>query len=112
VFTLGAVLAAWVPFRAVSLDQSLQMLRSMFWMPTFSVSYSANAFLAVLLFAGYCLVEPYLAGWIKSLDQSLFKENWGAIANWYVVRPVAYAMLLLLFLVFDDRNTQFIYFQF
>ena len=111
-FTLGAVILAWVPFRAVDLDQAYLMMRSMLWNPTFGVSYSANGFLAVMLFAGYCLVEPYLAEWIKKMDQLLLRGSWGAVANWYVVRPVAYAMLLFLFLVFDDRNTQFIYFQF
>jgi hypothetical protein len=35
-----------------------------------------------------------------------------ATANVYVLRPIAYACLLLLFVIFDDRDTQFIYFQF
>jgi hypothetical protein len=29
-----------------------------------------------------------------------------------LLRPASYACLLLLFLMFDDRDTQFIYFQF
>jgi hypothetical protein len=36
---------------------------------------------------------------------------WGCL-NGYLVRPFGYALLLLLFFAFDDRDTQFIYFQF
>jgi hypothetical protein len=32
--------------------------------------------------------------------------------NGYLLRPGSYAILLLLFMAFDDRDTQFIYFQF
>ena len=30
----------------------------------------------------------------------------------YALRPAAYACLLLLFAIFDERDAQFIYFQF
>ena len=33
-------------------------------------------------------------------------------ADAYLLRPAIYAFGLLLFLAFDERNTQFIYFQF
>jgi hypothetical protein len=32
--------------------------------------------------------------------------------NEYLLRPLGYACLLIVFLAFDDRDTQFIYFQF
>jgi hypothetical protein len=32
--------------------------------------------------------------------------------NTYLFRPALYALGLLLFIIFDERNTQFIYFQF
>ena len=111
-FTVLAVIAAWVPFRAATVTQAVLMLRSMLLKPSFAVSYSVNSFLIVLVFAGYCFAEPFLTKCIANLDAYVLKANWSVNVNWFVLRPAAYAVLLFLFLLFDDRNTQFIYFQF
>jgi alginate O-acetyltransferase complex protein AlgI len=111
VFTLVAVTAAWVPFRAASLGQSAAMLSSMFWRINLGTSYSINFYLVTLLCCAFCLAEPYFGKWINSLDTAARSGPLPAI-NPYLLRPLAYACLLLMFLIFDDRDAQFIYFQF
>ena len=111
-FTLAGVAAAWVPFRATSLSQAGLMLSSMFWRFSRGLSYSVNFYLVTLMACAFCLVEPWLQRLIQRVDE-LTERSPGAVrAMTYCIRPMAYACLLLLFLIFDDRDTQFIYFQF
>ncbi|MBN8730689.1 MAG: MBOAT family protein [Acidobacteria bacterium] len=109
VLTLAAVTLAWVPFRAVSLDQSLRMLGSMIAGFDLRLSYNVNSYLVIALAALLCAVEPLLDALQKRLG-----EPTGAAAalRFWVWRPLAWACALLLFLIFDDRDAQFIYFQF
>lgn len=111
VFTLVAVAAAWVPFRAASIGQSFTMLSSMFWRISWGTSYSVNFYLITLFWCAFCLAEPHLAKAINGMD-SLSRAKSALMLNGYIVRPLAYACLLLVFLMFDDRDAQFIYFQF
>jgi D-alanyl-lipoteichoic acid acyltransferase DltB (MBOAT superfamily) len=111
VFTLVAVTAAWVPFRAATLGQAARMLGSMFGRPHLDVSYSVNSYLVVALIAGYAAIEPWLsARW----DALLAKSEAANRDLWmrYALRPVLYAIGLFLFLIFDDQDRAFIYFQF
>ncbi len=112
VFTLVAVMAAWVPFRATGYDQATAMLKSMFWHFTFGVTQPLNFYLVVLLVCVFTVVEPLLDSlftrWDAWAGQSLVRMN----LRTFVLRPAIYAFGLLLFLAFDERNTQFIYFQF
>jgi alginate O-acetyltransferase complex protein AlgI len=110
-FTLVAVTAAWVPFRAGTLGQAGRMLGSMFGRPRLDVSYGVNSYLIVALIAGYAAIEPWLsARW----DALLAKSEAGNRDLWlrYALRPVLYAIGLFLFLIFDDQDRAFIYFQF
>ncbi len=112
VFTLAAVTAAWVPFRAATGGDAAHMLASMFGRFDFGFSYSVNFYLIVLLASLFCVVEPFLAAaWTRG-DAALARVRFGPAASWYLLRPVVYGVGLLLFMVFDDRSTQFLYFRF
>ena len=108
IFTLMAVTAAWVPFRAATGADTFAMLASMFGRWRFGISYGVNFYLVTLMVAAFCVVEPYVG------------SAWSHAASWmedhpaarYLLRPLAYAAGLMLFLIFDDRSKQFIYFQF
>ncbi len=111
-FTLCAVTAAWVPFRAASIGQSLEMLRTMFLAFTFRISYPVNFYLVVLAVGMFCVVEPYLSQAVSRLEKALAQRQASLAAYTFLLRPLAYACGLLLFVIFDDRDAQFIYFQF
>jgi len=74
------------------------------------LSYSVNFYLVVVLVSLVCVVEPWLQEGITKWDEWLGGRAWRIHA--YLLRPLIYAFGLLLFLMFDDRNRQFIYFQF
>ena len=95
VLTLAMVVTAWVPFRASSADQVLAMLGSMYINWNFSVSYPVNFFLITAMVTVYAALEPLLAA-----------------SSHILVRPLAWAACLFLFLAFDERGAKFIYFQF
>ncbi len=105
--TLLAVMAAWIPFRASTPRQALIMLRSLIVPHGLRPSYSVNFYLVTLMVGTVALFEPLLAAWFERADKVL--PDW---ARWFLWRPALYALGLLLFLIFDDRDTQFIYFQF
>jgi len=111
-FTIIAVIAAWIPFRAATLGQAGTMLSSMFWRVTPGISYSVNFYLLTILFCVFTAVEPYLARAVKWFDETGQRHPAVARVASEVLRPVVYAVFLLFFLMFDDRDTQFIYFQF
>jgi alginate O-acetyltransferase complex protein AlgI len=110
--TLVAVIGAWVPFRAATLQQATEMLRSMFFGFNPRISFSLNSYLVTLLVCGVCVLEPLLKEQIGKLDALAKRHMHLAVANTYLFRPTLYALGLLLFIIFDERNTQFIYFQF
>lgn len=108
IFTLTAVTAAWVPFRAATGKGAFDMLASMFVRWRSGVSYGVNFYLVTLMVAAFCVAEPYAgSAWRRA---SSWMERHAAVG--YSLRPLAYAAGLLIFLIFDDRSTQFIYFQF
>jgi alginate O-acetyltransferase complex protein AlgI len=111
-FTLAAVAIAWVPFRSTSIGQTGSMMASMLFRFSLGVSYSVNFYAVTLLACAFCAVEPVLKQVLERLEQRTDASLAWTRANVYLVRPIAYACLLLLFMVFDDRDTQFIYFQF
>jgi alginate O-acetyltransferase complex protein AlgI len=112
VFTVVAAFTAWVPFRATSGGQAVEMLRSMFFRLTFGVTLPLNFYLIVLLASVYTVIEPYLDTMFTKWDAWAAKSAARANMWMYLLRPAIYAFGLLLFLAFDERNTQFIYFQF
>jgi D-alanyl-lipoteichoic acid acyltransferase DltB (MBOAT superfamily) len=109
--TLAAVTAAWVPFRAASLGQAVTILKSMFGQFSFGFSYSVNFYLITLFWCAWIAVEPLFGRLISTLRE-LDSPRVLALLGGYVARPVSYAFLLLFFVSFDDRDIQFIYFQF
>lgn len=111
VLTLAGVFAAWVPFRAATIDQSLTMLKSMLFQFKIQPNYSLNLYLITAALAGFCLIEPWLAEHITKLEKSIASRDW-KFPVMDLVRPAIYATLIFLFLLFDDQDVQFIYFQF
>lgn len=111
IFTLAAVVAAWIPFRAASLSQATSMLGSMFVHFSGGYSYSVNFYLMVAVWCVWIAIEPVVGQLIARLGTP---EAPGVVSafNRGLLRPASYACLLLLFFMFDDRDTQFIYFQF
>ena len=110
--TLIAVVVAWVPFRATSLRQTVEMLRVMFFSFDLKISFSLEFYLVTMLVGFVCVLEPYLQEWIFRFDTLAEKRVQLATTNMYLLRPALYALALLMFVIFDERNVQFIYFQF
>jgi alginate O-acetyltransferase complex protein AlgI len=111
VVTLLGVVAAWVPFRAATVGQSVDMLQSMTIALSFRPSYSVNFYLIVLMIAAFAAVEPFLCEWLKQVESKVATRV-GEVRYTALVRPLLYAAGLFLFIIFDDRGSQFIYFQF
>jgi alginate O-acetyltransferase complex protein AlgI len=110
IFTLMAVTAAWVPFRAATLRSAGQLLASMFFRMRPAATFGTGFYLFLAVVAALCAAEPWL---MQKLN--VFEEQAGAdgLSVFHVlVRPIAYSFGLLLFLLFDENNTQFIYSQF
>ena len=111
-FTLLAVFVAWVPFRASTGGDALEMLVSMFARFRFGFSYGVNFYLVVFLIALFCMVEPYLSSAWHKLEEFFSIRPAAQATSAYLLRPVLYAFGLVLFLIFDNHSIQFIYFQF
>jgi D-alanyl-lipoteichoic acid acyltransferase DltB (MBOAT superfamily) len=112
IFTLAGVTAAWVPFRAATAADIFQMLGSMFAHFRFGISFAINFYLVTLLLMLFCVVEPFLAAAWNRLHTAAASYRVLHQASVFLVRPAIYALGLLFFLIFSDRDTQFIYFQF
>lgn len=111
VFTVTAVMAAWIPFRAQTLAQSATMLRSMFLRPSFHVSFGVNSYLLIALIGAYALAEPLIGAGLARLDAATTSGVRLIVAR-HLIPACLYALALFLFLCFDDQDRQFIYFQF
>jgi D-alanyl-lipoteichoic acid acyltransferase DltB (MBOAT superfamily) len=109
-FTPAAVAAAWVPFRAASLHKAGEILSAMFYRLSAGRGYSAGFYLFTALAAAFCAVEPTLMRKLGEIEERAGAD--GPSAFRILVRPMAYAFGLLLFLLFDENNAQFLYSQF
>ena len=108
VLTLVAITAAWVPFRAATVSQAGSMLASMFYRFVNARAYNSVFYVFTITIVLFCAIEPSLMEALKQLE-----ERVGAPSLFHSVgRPVAYLFGLVLFLLFDQNNTQFIYSQF
>jgi hypothetical protein len=107
-----AVVVAWVPFRAATLGQTLALLDNMFLRFRVYLSYNVNFYLLTGALALFCAIEPNLGVWLQR--RLALSAKPGQVPAWRLLlaRPILYALALLIFLIFDDQNTQFIYFQF
>jgi D-alanyl-lipoteichoic acid acyltransferase DltB (MBOAT superfamily) len=109
-FTLIAVIAAWVPFRANVLSRAGSILASMFigFSGGFALSpmfYGFTGFIAL-----FCVLEPWIAQKLADIDERQGERELALTT--VVARPVVYACALVLFVVFSPHKAEFIYFQF
>jgi len=109
-FTLIAATAAWVPFRASTLKSAGQLLTSMFVRMSAGAGLGTGFYYLLSAVALFCVVEPWLLEKLTQLDERAGAEGLSVFR--VLVRPIAYSFGLLLFLLFDEHNTQFIYSQF
>ncbi len=108
--TLVAVVAAWVPFRATTLGKAGSILSSMFYRFGSGREFSLAFYFFTLAVIVFCALEPVLMGKLGEIEE---QSGTGGISAFRVVwRPVLYCLGLILFLLFDEHNTQFIYSQF
>jgi hypothetical protein len=109
-FTLVAITAAWVPFRAPSLHKATDILSSMFIQMTAGRAYSPAFYLFTAAVMVLCMGEPFLGKAWASLE-GYGREN---DISWLRVfgRPIVYTFGIVLFMLFDQHNAQFIYSQF
>jgi alginate O-acetyltransferase complex protein AlgI len=110
VFTLVAVTAAWVPFRAASLQRAAAILSSMFCQFSKGTMFGAGFYLFAATVIAFCVAEPWLMEKLVEVKERAGAEGLSPFR--VLVRPVAYGLGLLLFLLFDENNAQFIYSQF
>lgn len=111
-FVLVSVTAAWVPFRATSLDQAMTMLGSMFHRIQLHPSYSVNFYLLTLLVMLLTAAEPLLSDRMRRWEEQVTSTGTRFGVHAYVIRPALYGFALFFFVIFDDLDTKFIYFQF
>ena len=110
VITLLAVVAAWVPFRAATLAKAGKILAAMFLHLRVGRAYSGMFYLLTVFAVLFCVVEPLLIQALQDWDEREDTQSISPVR--VIVRPLLYALGLLLFLVFDTNNAQFIYSQF
>ena len=110
VITLVGVTVAWVPFRAATLGKAGAILASMFCRFAGGRAYGRGFYAFALIVMLFCVIEPSLMRKLSELDERSGTEGLSPFR--VIVRPVAYLVGLLLFLLFDEHNTQFIYSQF
>ena len=60
----------------------------------------------------FCAVEPVIGNWITKAEHKVIDRKSVWVPRLLLLRPLVYAFALLLFMIFDERDTQFIYFQF
>jgi len=109
-FTLLAVFAAWVPFRCSSLQRAGTFLARMFGHFTAGFAFDSAFYVFTGAAAVFCIVEPYFARLVRDEEETSSAERlaWSRI----LVRPLAYSCCLVLFMLFDVLDGQFIYTQF
>ncbi|HUN60776.1 MAG TPA: MBOAT family O-acyltransferase [Candidatus Sulfotelmatobacter sp.] len=108
--TLGAVLAAWVVFRATDLSQAGRVLSVMFYRFAVGSNYPALFYAYTVVIAVVCAVEPVVLKRLGEIEERAEAEGLSPFR--VMARPIAYLFGLLLFLLFDVNNAQFIYSQF
>ena len=110
VFTLVAVTAAWVPFRAPSLQKAGAILTSMFCRFSGGTEFGAGFYWFLAAVIAFCISEPWVMQKLLEIDERSGEEGLSPFR--VLVRPIVYGFGLLLFLLFNENNAQFIYSQF
>jgi alginate O-acetyltransferase complex protein AlgI len=110
VITLVAITAAWVPFRAPNLHTAGSIMSAMFYRMGGGRGYSPLFYAFTAMVVAYCAFEPML---MKKLNEIEGQAGLSEPSAFRVIgRPLAYVLGLVLFILFDERNVQFIYSQF
>ncbi|HUL32871.1 MAG TPA: MBOAT family O-acyltransferase [Candidatus Eisenbacteria bacterium] len=110
VFTLVAATVAWVPFRAATLAKAAAILAVMFFRVRTGSEFGPIFYLFLAGSIALCAVEPWMMRKLRDLEEQAGAASPSPFN--VVLRPIAYAFGLLLFLLFDEHNAQFIYSQF
>jgi alginate O-acetyltransferase complex protein AlgI len=108
--TLAAVTAAWVPFRAPDMHRAGVILSSMFAQLSGGMAYSTAFYVSTVAGALFCAIEPFLGEKLAALEEAAGSN--GLALSRIIGRPLVYVCGLLLFMLFDEHDAQFIYFQF
>jgi len=110
VLTLIGVLCAWVVFRAPTIAKAGAVLSSMFYRLSAGRAYGPESYAFTLLMVLFCVIEPGLLQQLSEIEDRA--GGTGPSPFRILVRPLVYLFGLLLFLLFDQNNSQFIYSQF
>jgi alginate O-acetyltransferase complex protein AlgI len=110
VLTLVGVTAAWVPFRAATLSKAGAILSSMFYRFGSGGEFGLGFYLLTVAVMCFCVLEPVLVGKLSEMDERAGANGVSVLRVLW--RPILYTIGLVLFLLFDEHNTQFIYSQF
>jgi alginate O-acetyltransferase complex protein AlgI len=110
VLTLVAITLAWVPFRAATMHETGSILSSMFCRFANGRAYSGGFYAYTVGLILFCVIEPWLLQKLSEIEDRAGAD--GPSPFRIIVRPIAYSFGLLLFLLFDEHNAQFIYSQF
>ena len=110
VLTLVGITVAWVPFRAATLRQAGTILSSMFYRLGSGTMYNYAFYALLIVIIVFCAIEPLLMRKLGELDERSGRNGLSAFR--VVGRPIAYLFGILLFLLFDEHNSQFIYSRF
>ena len=108
--TLIGVTVAWVAFRAPSVSKAGSILSAMLFRFSRGAAYSSAFYGLTLIVVLFCVLEPFLLRDLNELDERAGVQGLSLFR--VVARPIAYLCGLLLFLLFDEHNSQFIYSQF
>jgi len=108
--TLLAVLVAWVVFRSADLNRAWEILSAMFYRFGSGSRFAVGCYAYAALLVLFCAVEPFLMRKLGEIEEHSGDEGLSAFR--VLGRPIAYLFGLLLFLLFDANNAQFIYSQF
>ena len=110
ILTLVAVACAWVVFRSNSLVKAGAILSAMLYPVGAGRAFGFGFYWFTLMVVVFCIVEPLLVRKLNEFDERAAETSPSPFR--VVVRPLAYLLGLLLFLLFDQSNSQFIYSQF
>lgn len=108
--TLVAITAAWVPFRSPNLHKAGGILSSMFIRFSFAITYNYTLYIVTIIILLFCVFEPFLMKTLGEIEERAGAK--GPSMFRILGRPLAYTCGLLLFALFDENNSQFIYSQF
>lgn len=102
--TIPIIMLGWIPFRAGSLDKSIELLSKVMDVTQYArLSFRENFYLFVLCILVGMLLLPLFYKWRKGLSHRVAR---------LAVNSVAYAVLFFLTFIFFKVTNQFIYFQF